>query len=277
MTDQRQATPAEAYQEYFVPAIFDPLTSVVIDQAKPRPGERVVDIACGTGVVSRRAAALVGASGTVTGVDINPGMIAVAEDVPGPEDAAPVDYRTGDALALDVPDRSVDLVLCQQGLQFFPDRLAGAREMRRVLDDRGRAVLAVWRGLDHHPLYEALSRAELPHLTEFGVPVTWDDLAAPFSFGDPEELRELLVDAGFGDVELVQASITARFADPERFVERLEYAYAAVVPQFADDPALFDAYLDRISRDTTHIVASHRDGDRIAVPMHTTVAIARAT
>lgn len=148
--------------------------------------------------------------------------------------------------------------------------------MRRVLDDGGRAVVAVWRGPEHHPLYEALARAELPHLTDVGVPVTWADMVAPFSFGDPEALEELLVDAGFGGVELVQESISARFADPERFVERLEYAYAAVVPQFAEYPALFAAYVGRVGQDTRHIVAAHRDGDRVVVPMHTTVAIGRA-
>ncbi len=267
------ATPAQAYQEYYGPAIFEPLTSLLIEHARPRTGESVLDVACGTGIATRRAAGAVSHSARVVGVDVNPGMLDVARAVTTDMD---VEWREGDGTALDLPDGCFDLVLCQQGLQFFPDRAAGAAEMRRVLVEGGRVVVAVWRGLEHHPLWAALADAEVPHLVRLGVPATYEDAVAPFSFGDPGELTVLLEGAGFRDVEVVQESIVARFTDPDRFVERLEYAYAAVIPEFLHDPAAFAGYLAAIQAETEQIVDRYRDGGHVAVPMHTNIAIARA-
>jgi SAM-dependent methyltransferase len=186
-----------------------------------------------------------------------------------------VSWRTGDAAALELPDAAVDLVVCQQGLQFVPDRAAATRELRRVLRPGGRAVVATWRGLDVHPLFAALAAAELRALEEVGIPADRADLEAPFTLGDAGVLRRSLLDAGFTDVSVVQRSIEARFVAPDGFVARMERAYAAVVPRFVEDPDLFAAYLDRIDRETRDIVAAHRHGDLVVVPAHANVAVAR--
>lgn len=275
MNAQPTLSPAEAYEEYHLPAIFEPLSSILLDHAAPQPGEALLDVACGTGIVTRRAATIVGNEARIVGVDLNPGMVEVARTVAPTSDSG-IEWMQGDGAALDLPDHTFDLVLCQQGLQFFPDRAAGAREMRRVVRDTGRAGLAVWQGLDRHPLFAALAEAELPELARFGVPVTHADLVAPFSCGDPDVLRDLLRAAGFRNVDVAQASIVARFADPDRFIERLEFAYAAVVPAFAEDPSVFADYLDAVTERTQDVVEAYRDGDHVAVPMHTNVAIAHA-
>lgn len=275
MTDTHQTNPARAYQEFFGPAIFEPLSEVLLAAASPASGERVLDVACGTGIATRAAAVAVGAGGRVVGIDINPAMVEVARSLPVPEGGAAIDFRPGDALALDVDDGAFDLVLCQQGLQFFPDRGKGLAEMRRALTASGRLTLAVWQGVDRHPIYRAMAEAEAPHLAKVGAALTVDDLTAPFSLGDPAELRALLEGAGFSDVELVERSIRARFADADNFVERMEFAYAAVIPQFADDPAAFAEYLEAIGRDTKEIVAEYRDGDSVVVPMHAHIVVAR--
>jgi hypothetical protein len=106
------------------------------------------------------------------------------------------------------------------------------------------------------------------------VPADRGDLEAPFSLGDEGELRSLLEDAGFVRVTVVRRSVEARFTAPDRFVARMERAYAAVVPRFLEDPGLFDTYLDRIDRETREVVAAHRDGDTVVVPMHAHVALA---
>jgi SAM-dependent methyltransferase len=263
-------TAAEAYEAYFGPAIFAPLTEALLPHAAVRPGERVLDLACGTGIVTRRLPALVGDQGRVVGADINPAMLEVARR----HGSESIEWLEGNGTALDLPDAAFDLVVVQQGLQFFPDR-AGAREIRRVLADGGRSVLAVWKGLAHHPLYAALAEAEAPRLVEHGVDVIWEDLVAPFSLGDATALRRLLLDSGFADVTLADATVSARFPDAERFLERLEYAYAAVVPRFAEDPAAFAAYLDAVARATKHVVNSYRQGDDVIVPMHANIAVAR--
>lgn len=272
MTPTSTTSPAQAYQEYYGPAIFEPLASRFLGHARPRLGEAVVDVACGTGIVTRRAAEAVG-DAQVVGVDLNPAMLEVARTVTA-EAGFEVDWRQGDATEMDLPDATFDLVLCQQGLQFFPDRAAAAAQMRRVLTDDGRVAIAVWQGLQRHPLYAALADAEVPQLARFGVPVSYQDAVAPFSFGDADELAALLHAAGFGDVEVVQDSIVARFPDADRFVERLEYAYAAVVPAFMDDPTAFATYLAAIQQGTRDIVARYREGDHIVVPMHANIAIA---
>jgi ubiquinone/menaquinone biosynthesis C-methylase UbiE len=274
MTAQARPSPAEVYEEYFVPAIFDPLTRLLLDAAPPQPDEGVLDIACGTGVVARRAATLVGPAGAIVGMDLNPGMIEVARRLSA-ADGVRVEFRQGDAQELDLPDGGFDRVVCQQGVQFLADREAGLREMRRVLVPGGTAVLAVWQGPERHPLYTAMAEVEAPHLTAFGLAVTMEDLTAPFSLGDPADLRALLTEAGFREVDITEASIDARFATPERFVERLEYAYAAVVPAFVEDPEMFTQYLANITSDTTALVEAYRDGDHVIVPMHTHIAVAR--
>jgi ubiquinone/menaquinone biosynthesis C-methylase UbiE len=125
---------AENYERYFVPAIGAPLASDLIDAASLRPGERVLDVACGTGVVTRLAAGHVGAAGNVSGVDINPGMLAVArENAPA---ASSIEWYEGSAEALPFADATFDVVLCQMGLQFFPDKPKALQEMRRVLTPR---------------------------------------------------------------------------------------------------------------------------------------------
>lgn len=272
--DTDTPTPAHAYQKYYGPAIFEPLTEVLVASAAPERGDTVLDVASGTGIVTRRAASLVGPAGRVVGIDINPGMIAVAESIPVPEGSAEIEWREGNGTALDLEDDEFDFVYCQQGLQFFRDRAAGVREMHRTLDEGGRAVVATWRGIDRHPLFSAMAEAEQPHLAALGVDLSRAELEAPFSLGDPDELRGLLTDAGFSDVDIVQRSIEARFADADRFVERMEFAYAAVIPQFAEDPAKFEAYLEAIARDTREIVAEYRQDDFIVMPMYTNIAIA---
>ena len=148
--------------------------------------------------------------------------------------------------------------------------------MRRVLADGGRVVLAVWQGLERHPLYEALVDAEVPHLGALGVPVSREEVGAPFSLGDADDLRTLLTDAGFRDIEIASRSIEARFATPGRFVERMEFAYAAVVPQFVEDPDALAVYLEKIGRETKAIVERYREGDFIVAPMHIHIAVAHA-
>jgi SAM-dependent methyltransferase len=134
---------AETYERHMVPAIFGPWAEDLLALAMPAPGERVLDVACGTGVVARLVAQRVAPTGTVVGLDLNPGMLAVARTLPLPQ--GEIQWREGNVSAMPFPDASFDLALCQQGLQFFPDRPAALREVRRVLEPRGRLALSVWR------------------------------------------------------------------------------------------------------------------------------------
>ena len=213
MTDEQRwhlaGTAPEIYAEHLVPAVFAPWAPVLLDVAAVGIGHTVLDVACGTGVVAAAAAERVGPSGAVTGVDINPGMIAVAARTQG------VRWAQADAARLPFPDGGFDRVLCQAGLQFVPDRLGALREMRRVLRPGGRVALLVWRALHHSPGFAALADA----LHAVVGPEAAAVMRAPFVFGDdPRPLVTLLDSAGFGDVEVQARAGTVRFASVEAFV-----------------------------------------------------------
>jgi ubiquinone/menaquinone biosynthesis C-methylase UbiE len=266
-------SPAQLYEQIYVPAIFADMARGLVERAAPRAGERVLDLACGTGIVARSVAPRVGATGHVVAVDLRPGMLAVGRAAPAPEGAA-IAWKEGDAVALDLPDAAFDLVLCQHGLQFFTDRGAGVAQMRRVLRDTGRVGVAVWRSPEVHPLFEALADAEVRHLGGLGV--TREDATAPFSLGDADELRGLLAQAGFARIEIAAHTVEARFPSAATFVRDLEYPYSAFMPQFAADPAAFAEFVAAVERDARDVIDRYRVGDAVCFPMHAHVALGHA-
>ena len=261
--------PAETYERYFVPAMFVPWAQVLLERAAPQPGERVLDVACGTGVVARHVAPKVGPTGAVVALDINPAMLAVARSVPTVEGAAIV-WQEGSALALPFPEADFNLVLCQQGLQFFPDRLAALREMRRVLRPDGRVALSVNQALQDNPVYEALYSAIARHLG-----TTAAAIASPFALGDAGELRALLTAAGFQRVEVGPVTLIVRFPAPARFVQLTVLSSAAVLPVFAQmDPAARTELVEAVAREMEPTLQPYIDGNIVAFPMAANIGLA---
>ncbi|HLL50277.1 MAG TPA: methyltransferase domain-containing protein, partial [Thermomicrobiales bacterium] len=127
---------AELYERYLVPTITGVWAADLVRRAALQPGERVLDVACGTGIVARLAAEQVGAQGVVVGLDLNTAMLDVARALPSPA-GAPITWTEASVLAMPFPDATFDVVVCQLGLQFFPDRPQALQEMRRVLVSRG--------------------------------------------------------------------------------------------------------------------------------------------
>ena len=206
----------ETYQRALVPAIFAPWVAQVVDLANPRQGDRVLDVACGTGVVARAAASRVGSAGAVTGIDLNPGMLTVAKSVPVSDQppSAPIHWHEGNADKLPFPSNFFDIVYCQLGLQFFPDRPAALREMHRVLVAGGRLAVMVWGGLQESPGFATLAVLLQRHIG----PEAACFMQAPFSLSDPEELAVLARSAGFRDVAVQSRDGTVRFPSIEHFV-----------------------------------------------------------
>ena len=232
MSDQRQwqvtGSAAEHYERALVPAIFVPWAPQVVALASPKSGERVLDVACGTGVVARLAATRVGDAGNVVGLDLNPGMLAVAASVASemPATSARITWHEASATSMPFADGSFDIVYCQLGLQFFPDRPAALREMYRVLASGGRLGLMVWRGIEHSPGFRALADALERHVSAEAAAV----MRAPFSIADPEELRALIAAAGFRDIEIRPATGTVRFPSPAHLVQ--DYAAGSPLASF---------------------------------------------
>lgn len=139
---------AHAYEDLFVPALFAQWVPTLLHHAGVTAGQRVLDVACGTGVVTRRAAELVGSSGAVSGIDLNPAMIEVAK-----ERASRIDWRVGDAGDLPYRDATFDAALCQSALFFFPDPAQAVGEMARVVRSGGVVALQTYASLDEQPAY----------------------------------------------------------------------------------------------------------------------------
>lgn len=201
---------AESYERFMVPSLFAPWAAYLIERANPQLGERVLDVACGTGIVARKVAPLVGLQGTVIGLDISSDKIDIARAA-AERDHVAIEWHTSPAEQLPFPDQTFDLILCQFGLMFFTDGHAALNEMHRVLRTGGRLVLSVWQGLDRHPFYQTLHEVSKRHLGKSSVETV-------FSLGDAEELHKLLTDSGFQQVEFEPMSITARFPQPEEFL-----------------------------------------------------------
>ena len=251
---------AQAYHDFVVHWQFRPWTAVLLAEAALRPGERVLDLATGTGIVAHEAAPLVGTHGQVVAVDVNPAMLAVAQTVPAPPGAA-IDWREGDASGLPLPDASIDVVLCQQGLQYFPDRPMAVAEASRVLAPGGRAVFAVWRSLEHNPVQMALNAAAQRRL---GVPA----MAMPFSLGDAGAVQTLVEIADFAEVAITPRTLVVVFPSRAQYVRRNIESLSAVVPELgAMDGAERTALARTIDEDAGAVLGAHAWGDGIAIPM----------
>jgi SAM-dependent methyltransferase len=213
MTAADDPSPALAYERIFVPALFRQWAPRVAEAAGVGAGQRVLDVACGTGVLAREAVTRVGATGRVFGLDLSPGMLAVARSV-----APEVELHAGSADALPWPDGSFDAVVSQFGLMFFPDRERALREMVRVLVPGGRLAVAVWGALADSPAFatevEVIERLGGPHAAAAGAA-----MRAPFALGDPAALRALFERAGVAAPAVSTVAGTATFPSIRTLIE----------------------------------------------------------
>jgi SAM-dependent methyltransferase len=218
LPDDRDITPALAaqmaaaqiYDDLFVPAEFQAWTMRVTAAAHITTGQRVLDVACGTGVLAREAARRVGPTGSVAGIDLDPGMLAVAA-----RHTRAIDWRQGDATALPFADGTFDAVVSQFGLMFFPDRERALREMWRVAAPGGRMAVAVWDTLEHTPAYAAF----VALLDEVAGAAAAHALRAPFALGDRDELAALFERAGLTGAHIATHHGTAQFPGLRPMIE----------------------------------------------------------
>lgn len=207
---QAQIDAARAYEALFVPALFGPWAPKVADAAQIQPGQRALDVACGTGILAREIASRVGSEGRVAGIDPDRGMVAVARQL-----APAVEWREGVAESLPFPDQSFDAVVSQFGLMFFKDRRQALLEMLRVLAPGGRLAVAVWDSLDNIPAYAS----EVALLEGMAGRQAADALRAPFVLGDPKDLASLLSAVGLDSAEVITDHGTAQFPSIRTMVE----------------------------------------------------------
>ncbi|MHB1134896.1 MAG: methyltransferase domain-containing protein [Chloroflexota bacterium] len=198
---------AEVWEDVFVPILMQ-WAGPVADAARIQPGQRVLDVACGTGVLARAVAQRVGPEGAVVGLDLNEGMLAVAG-----RKAPHIEWRQGRAEDLPFEGQSFDCVVSQFGLMFFADRRA-VQEMVRVLRPAGYLAVAVWGRLEDSPAYAVFADLLQSSLGDQAA----DEVRAPFSLGDPQRLRSLFADTGLSAVEIASREEIARFSSVREMV-----------------------------------------------------------
>jgi ubiquinone/menaquinone biosynthesis C-methylase UbiE len=262
---QIDGSAAELYERYVVRYILGPWSAPLVDAAHVAPGDRVLDVACGTGAVARIAAQRAGARGAVTALDLNAEMLAVGRSLPA-GNGAPVDWVQRSALDLGLQDRSFDVVLCQQGLQFFPDRALALREMHRVLRTGGRLALSVWKNAGTYN--SAVGRA----LAEFIGPEIAARFCASRAVPSVDETQVLVSSAGFRQIQISVARMQIRLPPLEDFVP----CHLASTPVSSAIASADAGVRKKMAADVAMQLEDCADADGVTYPEETVLVIARS-
>jgi SAM-dependent methyltransferase len=256
-----------AYRDTLLEPVFRPWARLLLSTTQPRPGERLLDVATGPGTVAQAAAAALGPSGHVTACDISPAMLAIARGVPPQLDAAPIDYIESPAAPLASATSSQDVVTCQQGLQFVPDRGAAIAEMSRVLRPGGRVALAVWATIEECPAMAALEHAIRDQL---GDEPADRYRSGPWGMPDGATWAGLLSSGGFTNVQVEKHKLLAVFPGGAAQLSA-SLAASAVAADVASLSAADRAALDhRIAQHLTSLTV----GGAVEAVLHSNIATA---
>jgi ubiquinone/menaquinone biosynthesis C-methylase UbiE len=199
------------------------------------------------------------------GVDLNAGMLAMARTLP-PSSGAAIEWKEGNAAALPFPEAAFDVVLCQQGLQFFPDKPAALRDMRRVLVPTGRLVLSTWRRISHCPWQCAVADALERHVSTDAAM----GIRGAFALGDREELRALVTAAGFRTIRIRLDSQMIRYSTVEEFLP----GYLSATPVAGVVATLDGPTRAGILREVKKSLQAYLDDDGLAAPIEAHVVVA---
>ena len=198
----------DAYEKYIVPAFTRAWAKEIVKRACLHEGEKVLDVACGTGLVARIAADQ-HRPDLIHGVDVNEVMINKAQEI-----EKNINWHQSDVTTLPFPDNKFDVILCQQGLQYFPDSSLALKEMNRVLAKNGRVLLSVWRPIKYSPFYESLCRI----LEKFVNAKAASMLSSAYNAGDPGKLKAIFAKAGFSRINISIVVKQMRYSPFEEFV-----------------------------------------------------------
>ena len=260
-----EGTSAEAYERYLVPMMFAPWAEQLVESAAVRVGERVLDVACGTGIVARYAATRVGPKGTVVGMDLNEGMLKAAREAASRMGSG-VEWRAASASEIPYDDGAFDVVFCQQALQYFQDRLQAIREMRRVLGREGRLAISVWRPIQHNPGYVVLADA----LERSAGPEVAATIRATFPSWSVTDLRATMEEAGFNRVHITVGIGSMRYPSAHEFLRR----EAASSPLGTAIVTMDASVRQKVVADIHGGLQDYVDDDGLVFPMETYLVLA---
>lgn len=259
---QLKGTGPEAYERYMVPIHCMSLAEDLIDRVRLQPREHVLDVACGTGIVSRYAALRVGTLGRVTGVELNAAMIEVARHAATYFDQ--IEFLEGSAIELPVPDAQFDAVLCQQAIMFFPERERAVREMYRALKPGGRVGLNVFRTPEFVPSFAYLIQA----LDKHAGPAAAEFMRAPFVMESVSQMRSLFEQAEFADIEVTIRVDALRYPSVAHLVR---YETLNIPEAEIHTPRMQKA----LTREMEALAQAHVDDHGVVFPVQQFVVVAK--
>jgi ubiquinone/menaquinone biosynthesis C-methylase UbiE len=252
---QISANASDHYERFAVGRHLRPIAERFLEQLSLRSTDRALDVACGTGIVARLAAEKIGRTGQVTGLDLNVGMLKTAKKLAGDADL-PIQWTHGDATALPFSASEFDVVLCQQGLQFIPDKARALREMRRVLVPEGTFAINTFGRASafHVALAESLAKYVNASVSKLSL--------APFALSDPTALQALIETAGFRKVSLRTLEVARRVEPTQQWLLQ----YSSALPYAESISAMDPAERAEMLRAIASSLKDHWASDSFLVP-----------
>jgi ubiquinone/menaquinone biosynthesis C-methylase UbiE len=256
----------ETYERYIVSTWMADWAPDLIRAGGAGPGKKVLDAACGTGIVARKAAGLVRPGGRIAALDANEGMLRVGKRCAGQEGAAGIEWRHGDICRMPFSSGEFDTVLCHQGLQFFPDKAAALREMRRVLAPGGRLAIGVWGRAEKSPHVPVICNV----FSEFFGEESTAMFRVACSLSDRKVLEGLVQDAGFSGIRIHYRVKIAHHPSLSEFLP----AYFSAFPVAAQISAMKEEERTRMFCTIATALADYTENGGLAVPTENIIVTA---
>jgi len=242
-----------AYEKYIVPAYTGAWAKEIVNRACLSQGEKILDVACGTGLVARTAADVLRNCDLIYGIDVNEEMIKKAYEI-----EKGINWQNCEVTDMTYSDNYFDVVFCQQGLQYFPDPSLALKQINRVLVKSGRILLSVWRPIQYSPFYESLCKALEKYLDIKAASM----LLAAFSLGDYEKLKTLFEDAGFNSININIVIKQMSYSPFEEFV----VGGMMATPFFQEIQAMPSSLREEMFSDIYDSNQDYIDDDGLAAP-----------
>ncbi len=259
-TFQLSTAAAKLYESQKVPAVFEPLARATLQTYSLAGSVATLDVACGTGIISRLLSEKLTTPSRIVGSDLNPAMVEVARRMM-PASPHTVEWFAADVTALPFEVGEFDVVFCQQGLQFFPEKVAALQELRRVLKPEGRLILTCWRAVS--PLFQAISDSLVVRLSETAA----RQAVTPFAFRDEDIIKQLFSEAGFAQCRVSALTVERTLAPPRSAIrdEILASTYEGEIRAAGGE------VLEAVINDTESSLESYRREESIVVPQQTSL------
>lgn len=257
-TFQLSEDAAVLYEEQKVPAMFGPLADTTLEIVGLHPDDQMLDVACGTGILARRARQRFGAFPRIVGADLNEGMISIARTLNDPFSRA-CEWHVADVSKMPFSDHEFSVIFCQQGLQFFPDEGTALHEIKRLLRPGGRLALTIWSGASD--LFKAMDVAVSRHVS----PEAEKRFLAPFSYTGSDTLVDLLETIGFDNVTRQDVTVNRVIKNPGTTLIKEITSSPAGAVVIAKGEQVLQAVADDILAEVAH----YRRGNDLVIPQST--------